>query len=88
VVECAVIGASDAIRGEVLEAYVVTTPDRPEDDVLAKSLQRLVKERYAAHAYPRRVHFVPQLPKTPSGKIRHQALREERENETAGMDAG
>ena len=40
-------------------------------------LQQLVKERYAAHAYPRAVHFVPALPKTPSGKVQRFLLRRE-----------
>ncbi len=34
-----------------------------------------MRQRYAAHAYPRRVHFVPSLPKTPSGKIQRAVLR-------------
>jgi acetyl-CoA synthetase len=42
---------------------------------LAEELQTLVKTRFAAHAYPRIVHFVPELPKTPSGKLRRSALR-------------
>jgi acetyl-CoA synthetase len=39
-------------------------------------LQQLVKTRLAAHAYPRRIHFVDQLPKTPSGKIQRFLLRQ------------
>lgn len=45
-------------------------------DELAKDLQRLVKTKFAAHAYPRAVHFVPGLPKTPSGKVQRYILRQ------------
>jgi acetyl-CoA synthetase len=42
-----------------------------------------VKHQYAAHAFPRRVHFVDELPKTPSGKIQRFVLRQNRHAETA-----
>jgi acetyl-CoA synthetase len=44
---------------------------------LATELQILVKEKFAAHAYPRRVHFVDSLPKTPSGKVQRFVLRQQ-----------
>ncbi|SLI99422.1 acetate--CoA ligase [Mycobacteroides abscessus subsp. abscessus] len=44
---------------------------------LAAELQQLVKQKFAAHAYPRRVHFVDSLPKTPSGKVQRFVLREQ-----------
>jgi acetyl-CoA synthetase len=75
VAECAVIAAPDAVRGEVVEAYVVTRDGTSSDD-LAVELQQWVKTRYAAHAYPRVVHFVEGLPKTPSGKIQRRLLRQ------------
>jgi acetyl-CoA synthetase len=78
VVECAVIGAPDALRGEVLEAFVVLRAGEAGDDALAAELQQLVKDRFAAHAYPRAVHFVAELPKTPSGKIQRYVLRDRR----------
>jgi acetyl-CoA synthetase len=78
VAECAVIGAPDPARGEVLEAYVVLKPGFEESGDLVGGLQTWVKERYAAHAYPRAVHFVPSLPKTPSGKIQRAQLRRRR----------
>lgn len=83
VTECAAIAAPDEIRGEVLEAFVVTR--RPEDGTpgLAGELQQLVKAKFAAHAYPRAVHFVPELPKTPSGKIQRFVLRQQRQAEIA-----
>ena len=44
-------------------------------------IQSFVKRNYAAHAYPRAVHFVDQLPKTPSGKIQRFVLRQRRREE-------
>ncbi|SDZ31798.1 acetyl-CoA synthetase [Saccharopolyspora shandongensis] len=76
VAEAAVIGVPDELRGEVLAAYVVLRAGRTGDEELVADLQQLVKRRFAAHAYPRSVHFVEQLPKTPSGKIQRFLLRE------------
>jgi len=60
----------------VIEAYVVLRADATASPALATELQQLVKTRYAAHAYPRAVHFVPDLPKTPSSKIQRFRLRQ------------
>ncbi|WP_427018557.1 AMP-binding protein [Pseudarthrobacter sp. P1] len=78
VVESAAIGTPDEIRGEVLEAYVVLRDGVEPTDGLAAELQRLVKDKFAAHAFPRRIHFVDKLPKTPSGKVQRYVLRRER----------
>ncbi|HEV7168764.1 MAG TPA: AMP-binding protein [Micrococcaceae bacterium] len=78
VVESAVIGAPDEIRGEVLEAYVVLRSGASGTPELVAQLQELVKRGFAAHAYPRRIHFVAELPKTPSGKIQRFILRQQR----------
>ena len=75
VAECAVVAAPDPVRGEVIEAFVVLRTDVEESDELVAELQNHVRQRYAAHAYPRRVHVVPSLPKTPSGKIKRADLR-------------
>jgi acetyl-CoA synthetase len=75
VAEAAVVGMPDELRGEVIEAFVVLAPGATASDELAASLQRLVKTKLAAHAYPRTVHFVEELPKTPSGKIQRFVLR-------------
>ena len=75
VAEAAVVGAPDDLRGEVVTAHVVVHPGRDAGPDLAEELQAWVKTRFAAHAYPRRVHFVPELPKTPSGKLQRSALR-------------
>ncbi|UYP20559.1 AMP-binding protein [Rhodococcus sp. Z13] len=76
VVEAAVVGLPDELRGEVLEAFVVLQEGIEGDDALETELQQLVKKKYAAHAYPRAVHFVPHLPKTPSGKVQRFKLRQ------------
>lgn len=78
VAECAVIAVPDEARGEVIEAVIVVRAGHEPSDALARELQQLVKERYAAHAYPRTVRFVASLPKTESGKIQRVVLRRER----------
>jgi acetyl-CoA synthetase len=75
VAECAVVAAPDEVRGEVIHAFVVPTSDPADPDALTRELQDWVKEKYAAHAYPRLVTFVASLPKTPSGKVQRAVLR-------------
>ncbi len=81
VVEAAVIGVPDDLRGEVLEAYVVPRDGAEVGPGLVAALKHHVKQRYAAHAYPRTIHIVAALPKTPSGKIQRFVLREMRRTE-------
>jgi acetyl-CoA synthetase len=71
--EAAVIGAADALRGQVAKAFVVS---RRRDALLLPELQRWVRERLSQHEYPRAIEVVDELPKTPAGKINRQALRE------------
>lgn len=81
VIEAAAIGVPDELRGEVLESYVVLRdgiPDAATAEATTARLQQLVKTGFAAHAYPRRIHYVAELPKTPSGKIQRFLLRKER----------
>lgn len=78
IAEAAVIGTPDEIRGEVLEAFVVLRDPSAASADLAVELQQLVKTGFAAHAYPRRIHFVAELPKTPSGKVQRFVLRKDR----------
>ena len=78
-----VIGAPDDVRGEVIEAYVVLRDGHENSPELATELQLLVKNRYAAHAYPRTIHFIDALPKTPSGKTQRYLLRRRRRAELA-----
>jgi len=76
VAECAVVAAPDEIRGEVLEAVLVLNPGISGSEALTRQLQAKVKNEFAAHAYPRRVHYVEALPKTPSGKIQRFMVRQ------------
>lgn len=80
VVEAAVVGKADELRGEVVKAFVVLAPGhRPTDD-LANELQEHVRRVTAPYKYPREVEFVEDLPKTISGKIlRAELRRRERE---------
>ena len=78
VMESAVIGKPDPERTEIIKAFIVLnqgySADQPD---LASSIQRYVKTRLSAHAYPREVAFVESLPKTPSGKVQRFLLRNE-----------
>ncbi|MCA1307396.1 AMP-binding protein [Microbacterium esteraromaticum] len=80
VAEVAVVGRPDEIRGEVVEAFVVLTPHATAEG-LTERLQSAVRSRYGAHAYPRRVHVIGALPKTPSGKIQRFILRKLNDDE-------
>jgi acetyl-CoA synthetase len=84
VAEAAVVGVPDELRGEVVEAFVVLAPGVEASDDLARELKERVKTRLAAHLYPRTVHAVAELPKTPSGKIQRFQLRRQRTAELAG----
>lgn len=81
--ECGVTAVPDAIRGEVMEAFVVLREGFTGDLHLEAGIQQWVKLRYAAHAYPRMVHFVDMLPRTPSGKLQRSVLKQRRMNELA-----
>lgn len=75
VLECAVTGAPDPIRGEVVKATVVLTKNYTASDELAKELQDHVKRNTAPYKYPRIIEFVDELPKTISGKIMRGEIR-------------
>jgi 2-aminobenzoate-CoA ligase len=74
--ECAVVGASDAQRGQIVKAFVVTNAGHVADESLARELQEHVKRAIAPYKYPRAVEFVPELPKTPTGKLQRYVLRQ------------
>ena len=78
VVECAVTGVPDEIRGMVVKATVVLANDwkGKADDAFVKELQNHVKHVTAPYKYPRIIEFVDALPKTISGKIRRVEIRE------------
>ncbi|HXZ85638.1 MAG TPA: benzoate-CoA ligase family protein [Myxococcota bacterium] len=76
VVEVAVVGRADADGLTKPHAFVVLARGAEPGAQLARALQELVKAKCAPHKYPRQVHFVAELPKTATGKIRRQLLRE------------
>ncbi|NMX83809.1 AMP-binding protein [Pseudomonas sp. WS 5503] len=75
VVETAVIGKPDPQRTELIKAFVVLNREYLPSVELAEVLRLHVRQRLAAHAYPREIEFVEQLPKTPSGKLQRFILR-------------
>uniref|UniRef100_A0A2K5ZUB1 medium-chain acyl-CoA ligase n=1 Tax=Mandrillus leucophaeus TaxID=9568 RepID=A0A2K5ZUB1_MANLE len=77
VLESAVVSSPDPIRGEVVKAFIVLTPDYSSHDpeALTRELQEHVKRVTAPYKYPRKVAFVSELPKTVSGKIQRSKLR-------------
>ncbi len=75
VLECAITGAPDPIRGIVVKATIVLAKGYTPSEELKKELQTFVKKNTAPYKYPRQVEFVDELPKTISGKIRHNAIR-------------
>ncbi|MAB97726.1 MAG: AMP-binding protein [Pseudomonadaceae bacterium] len=75
VIEAAVIGKPDPERTEVVKAFVVLHAQYRADAALSEELQQYVRKRLSAHAYPREIEFVSELPKTPSGKIQRFLLR-------------
>jgi acetyl-CoA synthetase len=84
--EAAVVAAPDELRGNIVKAFVVLAEGHSPSDELVAELQAFVRERLGAHAYPRRIEFVPDLPKTLTGKIRRVELRE-REQQSAPTPA-
>ncbi len=76
VLECAITGVPDPVRGQVVKATIVLTKKYAPSDELAKELQNFVKKATAPYKYPRVVEFVTELPKTISGKIRRVEIRE------------
>ena len=78
VVECAITGVPDEIRGQVVKATIVLAKDYKDKagDALIKELQNHVKRVTAPYKYPRVVEFVDELPKTISGKIRRVEIRD------------
>jgi 2-aminobenzoate-CoA ligase len=75
--ECAVVGVDDDVRGKLVRACVVLTePERGTAETIA-ALQDFVKNRIAPYKYPRDVRFYDELPKTLTGKIQRQRLRDD-----------
>jgi acetyl-CoA synthetase len=83
VAEAAAVASPDERRGTVVKAFVVLAADHEPSDALAEEIKAHVRDHLSAYAYPRLVEFVPDLPKTLTGKIRRIELRQ-REAQRAG----
>ncbi len=77
VAEAAVIGVPDELRGEVVKACVVLRNGYSPSPELEEDLSQFVKGTLSAHAYPREIAFLDELPKTPSGKVQRFLLRQQ-----------
>jgi len=76
VLEAAAIASPDELRGNVVKAFIVLAADREPSNELAEEIKTFVRDRLSAYAYPRRIEFVDELPKTLTGKIRRVELRQ------------
>jgi len=76
VAECAVVGAADAERGQIVKAYVVLRDRGAAGDALVRELQDFVKATIAPYKYPRAIEFRDSLPRTETGKLQRFRLRE------------
>lgn len=74
-IEAAVVGVPDPERTEIVKAFVILAKGVEGSDALREELQAHVKRRLSAHAWPKLLDFVTELPKTPSGKIQRFILR-------------
>ena len=72
----AVIGKPDAVRGEIVKAFIVLKESQAASGDLAKDIQGFVRTRLAAHEYPREVAFIGEMPMTTTGKVIRRLLRE------------
>lgn len=75
VLECAITGVPDPLRGQIVKATIVLTKGYSPSDELIKELQNHVKKATAPYKYPRIIEFVAELPKTISGKIMRKDIR-------------
>ena len=75
VLQAAVIGKADELRGQIVKAFVVLAPGYVAGPDLAKEIQQSVRRRLSAHEYPREVEFIDELPMTTTGKVRRIDLR-------------
>nr|ART35551.1 A19 [uncultured bacterium] len=75
VAECAVVGAADSERGQLVKAFVVLRDHTRAGDALTRTLQDFVKTIIAPYKYPRSIEYVSSLPKTETGKLQRYKLR-------------
>src|SRR6516162_4563259 len=83
VAECGVVGAPDDERGQIVKAYVVLNASFAPDSALTRILQDYVKAAVAPYKYPRAIEYVPNLPRTETGKLQRFELRRRAAESTA-----
>jgi acetyl-CoA synthetase len=71
----AVVGKPDAVRTEIVKAFIVLKAGQAPSDVLAGNIQAFVRTRLSAHEYPREIAFIDELPMTTTGKVIRRLLR-------------
>ena len=71
-----VVGKPDALRTEIVTAFLVLKPGFSPSDALAEEVRRFVRNRLSAHEYPREVHFIDEMPLTTTGKVIRRFLRD------------
>jgi acetyl-CoA synthetase len=71
----AVVGKPDAMRTEIVKAFIVPKPGHHPCEALAADIQSFVKTRLSAHEYPREVAFIDAMPMTTTGKVIRRLLR-------------
>jgi acetyl-CoA synthetase len=72
----AVVGKPDALRTEIVKAFIVLKKNHAPSDALAAEIQNFVKTRLSGHEYPREVAFIDDMPMTTTGKVIRRLLRE------------
>ena len=75
VLDAAVVGKPDEMRGQIVKAFVIPRPEATAGDDLKRALQQHCKQTAAPYKYPREIEFVQELPQTLSGKTRRVELR-------------
>jgi acyl-coenzyme A synthetase/AMP-(fatty) acid ligase len=84
VLEAAAVASPDPLRGTVIKAFIVPRPGYEPGDALAQEVQEFVKRSVAPYKCPRKLEFLAALPKTTSGKVKRNELRQ-REHDPAAQ---
>jgi len=84
----AVVGKPDAIRTEIVKAFVLLRPDVEPAETLASEIQGHVRDRLSAHEYPREIEFVEEMPLTTTGKVIRRVFRDRVRDEAQSPDHG
>ena len=83
----AVIGSPDAVRGDIVKAFIELKPGHEPSQVLAREIQEHVRHRLAAYLYPREIEFIAAIPLTTTGKVKRGDLRAQDKQAKAAVPA-